>query len=163
MPANIEAISGSEAESQYTWRWTNHTVSTCYSSTCDISRLQCVVLRWALWSHLGIQTTSADDSLSQLFWDLPNSKRENSYPHMLVTARSQDPELSNRLGLKTQPRFIVFLSCFPLPSQAMLLLPSDSGPIAITPAQDPRRTQQQCYLLPLILGCFTWYAPSTEP
>lgn len=62
---------------------------------------------------------------------------------MLITVGSQDPELSNRLGLRTlswnhnSALFHILFVLLSLPRQAVFLLPSDSAPMAITPIQDP--------------------------
>lgn len=86
-------------------RYTNQEVSTPGSSTCEVSPLQRVLLQRALWSHLGIKNHICrcvkHHPGSLLFWSWPNSKRESPYPYMLITAGNQDPELSNRLGLRT--------------------------------------------------------------
>lgn len=99
-----------------------------------------------------------------LFWGLSKIRREKSYTHLLTYTQGSAWVRVWGSGLfagtTSQPDFMSFLSWVPLPSQVMLLLPLDS---AIIQAQDLRRPQLQCYLIPLILGRFSWQAPSGKP
>jgi hypothetical protein len=158
-----------QSQRHETWQM-NHVVRTFCSSTCEVSQLW-VLMKWVLWCHLGIKTTSADASnatQTHIHCFSVVYLRGGGGKTLMLTqagtyAQSSALSRGKGLGLRTLSWNYIsaLLSWFPLPSQVLLLLPSDS--ITITPAQALTRPQIQCYLISLVWGCFSWHTPSSKP